>query len=97
MNNPNILSPQLSNDVKIVGGTTTTASAADTVATGLKNVTSVVASLGSDLADGVFDVTAAPSTNGSIIIKTWKTDGSDPTPAAATAFGAVVYWIATGN
>jgi hypothetical protein len=89
--------------LKIARGQLTTATAADTVVTGLSAVAAVVASLESDPTDIPFMVSAqigdqagAPAA-GSIIIKSWQnTGGTDPTPAAATAFGKKVNWIAIG-
>lgn len=91
-----------SDGLKIVGGQHTTVTAADTVATGLSTVLSVVASYETDPADANTYVSAqkgdqagAPAA-GSIIIKTWKQSGSDPTPIAADAFTKLVNWIAVG-
>lgn len=89
---------------KIARGQLTTASAADTVATGLTTVVSAVASWETDPADAntflscqVGDQAGAPVA-GSIIIKSWKTaDGADVTPAAASAFSKKVNWIAIGT
>jgi hypothetical protein len=89
---------------RLARGQATTASAADTIVTGLNTVVSVVASFETDPADANTFVSAqignqsgAPAA-GSIIIKTWKTaDGSDVTPAAATSFSMLVNWIATGT
>ncbi|BCP53788.1 hypothetical protein K32_24050 [Kaistia sp. 32K] len=88
---------------RVVGGQLTTVTAADTVATGLAKVISVVAILESDPTDNpewvtaqVGDQSAAPIA-GSIILKTWQnTGGTDPTPVAATTFGKKVNWIAYG-
>lgn len=88
----------------VAGGQHTTVTASDTIVTGLKNVTSVVASYDTDPADAnmfvsasIGDQAGAPAA-GSILIKTWKTaDGTDPTPVAATAFSKKVNWIAIGN
>lgn len=90
--------------VPVAFGQATTASAADTIVTGLKNVTAVVASLETDPADANITVSAqigdqagAPAA-GSIYIKTWKSaDGADVTPVAATSFSKKVNWIAFGN
>lgn len=88
---------------KIARGQYTTVAAADTVVTGLATVVSVVASFETDPADANFLVSAqlgdqaGTPAAGSIIIKTWKHDGTDPTPAAATAFSKVVNWIAIGT
>ena len=88
---------------RVVGGQLTTVTAADTVVTGLALVTSVVASFETDPADANELVSAqkgdqagAPAA-GSIVIKTWKTDGTDPTPIAATTFSKKVNWIAIGT
>ena len=89
---------------KIARGVHTTVAAADTIVTGLATVVAVVATAQSDLTDDLTAVTAtigdqagSPAA-GSIIIKSWKnTSGTDPTPAAATSFSAVVNWIAIGT
>jgi len=93
-----VISPSTKTDnQKIAYGAHTTVAAADTIATGLSQVTAVVASLQSDPADAAFLVSAVPSTNGNIVIKTWQnTSGSDPTPAAAGTFSKLVNWIAIG-
>lgn len=91
-----------SDGLKIVGGQLTTVTAADTVVTGLSTVLSVVASYETDPADAntyvsaqIGDQAGSPVA-GSIIIKTWKQSGSDPTPIAADAFTKKVNWIAIG-
>ena len=89
---------------KIARGQLTTATASDTVVTGLATVVSVVASLETDPADNTSWVSAqvgnqagAPAA-GSIIIKTWQnTTGTDPTPVAAAVFSKLVNWIAVGT
>jgi hypothetical protein len=90
--------------LKFARGQITTASAADTVVTGLATVAAVVVSMEDDPIDGFFMVSAqignqagAPAA-GSIIIKSWQnTTGTDPTPAAATTFGKKVNWVAIGT
>ena len=81
-------------------GQWTTVTASDTVVTGLGALSSAVASFETDPADAnllvscqIGNQAGAPAA-GSIIIKTWKTDGVDPTPVAATVFGKKVNWIA---
>lgn len=89
---------------KVARGQLTTASAADTVVTGLATVVAVIASLESDPVDDPFmcsaqigDQAGSPAA-GSIIIKTWKnTGGTDPTPLAATTFSKKVNWLAIGT
>jgi len=89
---------------KIARGQLTTASAADTVATGLATVVAAVACLDSDPGDDPMlascttgDQAGSPAA-GSIIVKTWKnTAGTDPTPVAATTFAKKVSWIAVGT
>lgn len=89
---------------KLARGQHTTATATDTVVTGLATVVSVVASYDTDPADANTFVSAtignqsgAPAA-GSIIIKTWKSgDGADVTPVAADAFSKKVNWIAVGT
>jgi len=95
---------QAGTPLKFARGQITTASAADTVVTGLSTVVAVVASMEDDPTDGFFMVSAqignqsgAPAA-GSIIIKTWQnTTGTDPTPVAAASFGKKVNWIAIGT
>jgi len=88
---------------KIARGVHTTVAASDTVVTGLTTVVSIVASLGTDQADATMAVTASVGDQagtpaaGSVIIKTWRTDGADPTPLAANAFTKLVNWIAVGT
>ncbi len=94
-----ILSPNTSaNALKVASGEHTTVAAADSVVTGLSRVLAVTVSLAEDAADALSWVTCAvPSSGGTITIKTWKnTSGTDPTPAAATAFSKKVSWIAVG-
>jgi hypothetical protein len=89
---------------KIARGQLTTASAADTVVTGLATVVSVVAVLDADPTDDpewvsatIGDQAGTPAA-GSVIIKTWKnTGGTDPTPAAASTFSKKVNWVAIGT
>lgn len=88
---------------RIACGQHTTITAADTIATGLATVLSVVASYETDPADPNTYVSAqtgdqagAPAA-GSVIIKTWMQNGTDPTPVAANAFGKKVNWIAIGT
>jgi len=88
---------------KIARGQHTTVAAADTVVTGLATVVAAVASMDSDPGDDPEQVSAtigdqagAPAA-GSIIIKTWKNSGTDPTPLAATTFSKKVNWVAIGN
>lgn len=88
---------------KIARGQHTTVTASDTVVTGLATVVMVVATLDSDPGDDPLFATAsignqtnAPAA-GSVYIKTWKTDGADPTPSAATTFTKKVNWFAIGT
>ncbi len=89
---------------KIARGVLTTQSASDTVITGLTTVVAIVATIATDLADGIMEVSATIGDQagtpaaGSVLINTWKNiSGSDPTPAAATSFSAAVNWIAVGT
>lgn len=96
---PDIINPNsLTNELKIASGTQTGVAATDVVATGLRKVLRVVVSFESDASDAGYMVTAAPHATilGSFNLKTWKTDGTDPTPVAATAFGKLISWIAIG-
>lgn len=90
--------------IKVARGLHTTATASDTVVTGLATVICAVASLDADPVDDPFMVTASIGDQagtpaaGSILIKTWKnTGGTDPTPAAAGTFTKKVGWIAFGT
>lgn len=94
-----ILAPgQKSDNLKVAAGRHTTVAASDVVDTGLNVVLAVVVSFDSDPADANLFVSAAPVAGaGTFTLKTFKTaDGTDPTPAAATAFSKVVGWIAFG-
>jgi len=81
-----------------------TATAADTVATGLTTVIACGATLDDNPGDDpmlvsatIGDQAGAPVA-GSIIVKTWKnTGGTDPTPLAATTFSKKVNWWAYGS
>ena len=89
---------------KIARGVTSTASAADTVASGLATVVAVICTLQDDAAldpglttCSVGDQVSAPVA-GSFYLKTWKfTSSSNPTPLAATTFTKKVNWIAIGT
>lgn len=89
--------------LRVAAGVQTTVTATDTVVTGLATVLAAVAQFETDVADAnmyaqavVGNQSGAPAA-GSIIIKTWKTTGTDPTPVAADAFSKVVSWIAIGT
>ena len=89
---------------KIARGVTTTASASDTVVTGLATVVAAVASLedapglGLMSAQAVVGDQAGAPAAGSILVKTWKATASgDCTPIAATVFTKKVSWIAVGT
>ena len=89
---------------KIARGVTTTATASDTVATGLTTVIAAVASLedapGLDpgLCQAVVGDQAGTPAAGSILIKTYKfTSTANPTPIAATTFTKKVSWVAIGT
>jgi predicted RecA/RadA family phage recombinase len=89
--------------LKTVAGQATTATASDTIVTGLSKVVSVIAGLDDDPGDdpmlvsaSIGDQAGAPAA-GSFLLKTWKnTGGTDPTPVAASTFGKKVNWIAVG-
>ncbi len=89
---------------RMVAGQITTATATDTVVTGLATVIACGATEDSDPIDNPEWVTAtigdqagSPAA-GSIIVKTWQnTSGSDPTPVAATTFSKKVNWWAYGT
>lgn len=86
----------------VAHGQHTTVAAADTVVTGLASVIAVVATLDSDPGDDPEQVSATIGDQagtpaaGSVIIKTWKNSGTDPTPLAATTFSKKVNWVAFG-
>jgi hypothetical protein len=85
----------------IARGQATTASASDTVATGLTTVVSAVAQLDDapivacEVATASIGDQAGAPAAGSILIQTWKTLGG--TPVAATTFSKLVNWIAIGT
>lgn len=89
--------------LRTVFGQATTATASDTIATGLEKLVGVVACFNDDLADdpewvsaSIGDQAGAPAA-GSFLLKTWKnTGGTDPTPVAATTFTKKVNWVAFG-
>lgn len=82
---------------KVAFGEHATVAASDTVASGLSTVLYCVGSVETDLSDDLIGATVTNSTSGNLTIKSWKnTSGSDPTPAAATSFGAKVHWLAVG-
>jgi hypothetical protein len=89
---------------KIARGQATTASASDTVVTGLATVVAAVGVLedapviGCTDAQAVIGDQAGAPAAGSILIKTWKpTATNDATPTAATTTGKKVNWIAVGT
>lgn len=89
---------------KIARGQAVTATASDTIATGLATVVAAVANLednpviGCDRAQGVIGDQAGAPVAGSILVKTFKpTAAGDATPIAATTFGKKVNWIAIGT
>jgi hypothetical protein len=86
---------------KIARGQATSATASDTIVTGLTTVVAAFASLDAGPVVGAENATAsignqsgAPAA-GSILLQTWKTLGG--TPAAATTFSLAVNWIAIGT
>lgn len=89
---------------RMATGQCTTASASDTIVTGLGTLKSVVVSINDDVTDGLSWATgslgdqAGTPAAGSFLLKTWKnTSGTDPTPAAASSFSVKVNWIAYGE
>lgn len=84
-------------------GQSTTASASDTIVTGLTKVLSCVANLDSapvltcDRATASLGDQAGTPAAGSILLQTWMpTSNANPTPIAATTFTKKVNWIAEG-
>lgn len=91
-----------SNGKRFVAGQITTSTATDTVVTGLTTVEACGGTYDTDPADDNLlvsvtkgDQAGAPAA-GSIVVKSWKTDGSDPTPTAATSLSKLVSWWAWG-
>ena len=86
---------------KIARGQATTATASDTVVTGLTTVVAVIANLDDapstdpEVATASIGDQAGSPAAGSILIKTWKTLGG--TPVAATTFSKKVNWLAIGT
>lgn len=95
--NASVIFPDgLSSNLKVIAGVHTTVAAADTVTfPGITKVVSIAVCLGEDQADALMSATAAPSGTG-VVIKTWKTSGTDPTPIAADAFSKKVNYVAVG-
>lgn len=88
--------------LKMAAGQATTATASDTIVTGLALLVAAVATYDTDPADAntyvsasIGDQAGAPAA-GSFLLKTWKQSGTDPTPVAADAFSKKVNWIAFG-
>jgi hypothetical protein len=98
---PSILPVAGAGNYRIARGQATTATANDTVVTGLATVTCVVANLDDapttdpQIATASYGDQAGAPAAGSILIQTWKTFGG--TPAAATTFSKKVNWIAIGT
>jgi hypothetical protein len=93
-----IISTSRDSNLKIAMGEHTTVAAVDEIDTGLREVFYFHATAGQDLADAFAGVSGAPSaTAGHGTIKSWKHDGTDPTPVAASAFSKKVQWIAMGR
>lgn len=88
----------LDNGFKVAFGQHASVAADDTVVTGLREITMVVASLDDAPVAGCQVATAVkPASGGSISVKTWKaTDTADTAVVAATTFGKKVNWIAFG-
>jgi predicted RecA/RadA family phage recombinase len=89
--------------LRFAAGQVTTATAIDTVVTGLTTVVACGASLDDSPGDDPMLATASKGDQagtpaaGSILVKTWKnTGGTDPTPAAASTFSKKVNWWAAG-
>jgi len=99
----NLLVAGVAGGYKVARGQHTTVAASDAVVTGLATVVAAIAVLDSDPSDDPFlvscsigDQAGAPAA-GSILVKTWKHDGTDPTPVAASTFSKKVNWIAIGT
>jgi len=86
----------------IAYGTATTATASDTIATGLKKVTAVIVSAASGDETNKFffgsigDQAGTPAA-GSFLLVSKKDTDADAALVDATTFGIVVNWIALGN
>lgn len=99
-----VAAPIVLQQFKYARGQATTASAADTIVTGLATVVAVIAILEDDPVLTMDRVTAqvgnqagAPAA-GSIVLKSWMpTSVSNPTPIAATTFSKKVNWLAIGT
>lgn len=98
-----LLDGDVEGGLRFVAGQATTASASDTIVSGLTTLYGVVAQLNDAPTDAlswvnadIGDQAGTPAA-GSFLLKTWKnTSGTDPTPLAATGFSAKVNWIAFG-
>jgi hypothetical protein len=92
---------------RLARGQATTATASDTVVTGLTAVVSVVANLednpvvGCSFSSSAIGDQAGTPAAGSVLIKTWKPTtagaGGNPDVIAATTFGKKVNWVAIGT
>lgn len=81
---------------KVVMGQHTTVAAVDAVTfPQFTTIEAAVVCLGSDAADALNNVNCTFSGN-VLTIKTWKHDGTDPTPVAATAFSKLVNYFVAG-
>lgn len=85
---------------RVASGQATTATASDTIVTGLDTLVSVVANLDDapttdpEIATGSIGNQAGAPAAGSFLLQTWKTLGA--TPVAATTFAKKANWVATG-
>lgn len=89
--------------LKFIAGQATTATASDTIVTGLTRLAGVVVQFDDNPGDdpnyvsgSIGDQAGTPAA-GSFLLKSWKnTSGSDPTPLAAATFSKKVNYIAFG-
>jgi hypothetical protein len=101
---PNVMSPStIMNELKIVSDQSVTATASDTINTGLRKVLAVWAQLedapvaGCQLATASLGDQAGTPAAGTFLLKTWKaTATADTAVVAATTFTKKVNWIAMG-
>src|SRR4051812_19383288 len=94
---PVMTTPTTTTGYRVASGQLTTATASDTVVTGLTTVLSCVACMddapivATEVASASKGDQAGTPAAGSILVQTWKTMGG--TPVAATTFSLKVNWI----
>ena len=94
-----LLSYQKFSNHKIAAGVHTTVAAVDVLPASTVRLSAIAAAVAT-LVDSPTDDPCWVSVDwadGTLTIKTWRTNGTDPTPLAATTFGKRVSWLAMGT